>query len=561
MPLLNRRDFIKISSVLAGTAWLTTLTGCEDVTLERPLNQTSIQFNHGVASGDPQHDRLIVWTRVTPATPVTKVYLLLEVALDANFSEQVRRFAVTAEAAADYCCKVDVTGLVAGQRYFYRFADSNVQSPTGQGKTLATGDLTQLSLAVVSCSNYPAGYFHVYDAIAKHSGLDAVLHLGDYIYEYAADGYASENAKALGRTLASNNDKELLSLDDYRRRYALYRQDKALQAAHQAHSFIAVWDDHELANDSYIDGAENHQANEGEFSKRKAAAIQAYLEWMPIRPLLMDGKPLYRHFHFGNLVSLYMLDTRLQARSKPLEYSDFMTGNGFAAQSFMQAMRDPNQQLIGMTQLQWLQSEMLVSNAKWQVLGQQILMARMQLPAELISSLAAPSANLFKQLAELGQLKQKPVAELTPQQQQRLAQVLPYNLDAWDGYPLERERLYAMVRSQKKNIVVLAGDTHNAWSSTLKDAAGQTVGVELATASVSSPGLEKYLGLTTPQAAQLAGLLPVLIDELEYCNLHQRGFLVLTFTPSHCLADWQFVDNINQPSYTLSSGHQRLLKA
>lgn len=565
MKQLNRRDFLKISAVVAGSAWLTTVSGCAGSNDSLPDNTTAIRFEHGVASGDPLQDRVILWTRVTPTEAVPTVQLLLELASDAEFSQQLQRIRLQAKAEADYCCKVDVTGLLPGQSYYYRFADSQTTSISGHTRTLPAGSLNELKLAAVSCSNYPAGYFHVYQALAARKELAAVLHLGDYIYEYGTGGYADENAVRLGRSLAADNNQEIISLTDYRRRYAKYRTDKALQAAHQQHAFLLVWDDHEVCNDAWLDGAENHQSNEGSYQARKLAALQAYFEWMPIRPQVDAGKPLYRHFRFGDLASFYLLDTRLVARSQPLDYANYFSAAGFDSSRYSQDLLAAGRALLGQEQLQWLGAEMLTADTRWQVLAQQVLMARMTLPAELISGLANPGPALLSQMQSFAllktrQLKQDPT--LTPAELARLNQPrLPYNLDAWDGYPAEREQLYAMFRQLQKKLVVLAGDTHNAWTSALTDIKGQSVGVEFATPSVSSPGLESYLQLNENQSKQLAQLLPLLIDELEQCDVRQRGFIELTFTPQQVNCQWYFVSSIVQPEFALQTGFSRSYQA
>jgi len=307
-----------------------------------------------------------------------------------------------------------------------------------------------------------------------------VIHLGDYIYEYGADGYATEDAAKLGRTLPADNNKEIIKLDDYRKRYALYRKDKDLQALHHRHPFIVIWDDHELANDTWREGADNHQANEGSFLDRKLAALQAYFEWMPIRPIDDQHIKIYRQFDFGNLVQLTMLDTRIIARDKQLDYADYMTANGLLnAAKFQADLTNPARTLMGYTQRDWLLGKLQQSNATWNVLGQQILMAKMLIPTELLLSLAAivsgnPSAEALSQMnaqiTELVKLKirlQQGDPTLTPQEKARVQTVAPYNLDAWDGYFVEREILYGTLAQLNKKVVVLAGDTHNAWSSNL----------------------------------------------------------------------------------------------
>ena len=554
MANFSRRDFLKNSAFFTGAAWLSTsVFGCSS-TVKVAKNSSPIQFLHGVACGDPLTDSLILWTKVTPAQQPDSVQLLLEVSENADFSTVKHQQLCLARKEADYCCKVDLTGLMPGRSYYYRFSDSTTQSTTGHGKTLPIGSVAQVRFAVVSCSNYPAGYFHVYQQVAQQQ-LDAVLHLGDYIYEYEQGGYATEHSVALGRTLAADNQAEIVSLTDYRKRYALYRSDRDLQQAHASHSFICVWDDHEITNDAWTDGAENHQATEGDYQVRKLNALQAYYEWMPIRPLVSgQQQSLCRSFAFGDLVDLHMLDTRIEGRMKQLDYSQYTNAQGqFDQQQFSQDLSSSNRTLLGLKQQQWLQQQLLQSKGKYQVLGQQVLMAKMWLPAELLKALAKPEQDLADKMMELAKLKQQ--AKLTEAEQLRLSTQMPYNFDAWDGYPYERELIYQTAQKAGKPLVVLAGDTHNAWASSLHNQQGQKAGIELATASVTSPGIEYYLKLDTKKVEQLARLMPVLIDELEYCDLHQRGYLLVEFTAEQVLAQWYAVSSILDKNYQTSLIH------
>lgn len=570
MAHLNRRDFLKNSAFLTGAAWLSSsVFGCSSADLQA-RNAGPIAFLHGVASGDPLADSLILWTKVTPEQQPDAVQLLLEVSERADFSVVQHRQLCLAQRDADYCCKVDLRGLLPGRSYYYRFRDNTTVSATGHGKTLPAGAVSEVRFAVLSCSNYPAGYFHVYQQVAQQQ-LDAVLHLGDYIYEYEQGGYATERSVELGRALAADNQAEMVSLSDYRKRYALYRSDKDLQQAHASHSFICVWDDHEITNDAWTDGAENHQPNEGDYQERKLNALQAYYEWMPIRPLV-SGKQrtgqqqsLYRSFAFGDLVDLHMLDTRIEGRNLQLDYKNYTdekTG-AFDTQRFTADLTHPKRTLLGQKQQQWLQAQLLRSKAHYQVLGQQVLMAKMMFPSELLSAFSKPGPELVEKIAQLTALKQRVASgdrSLSAEDKKRIESVLAYNLDAWDGYPFERELIYKTAQQQNKQLVVLAGDTHNAWASTLYDQQGKKVGIELATPSVSSPGIETYLQLNTAQVKQLADVLPQLIDELDYCNLHQRGFLLVAFRKEHIDAQWFFVDDITNKQYQTRLGYQQSYK-
>ena len=570
---MNRRELIQ--KTLAGFGALSlpiSLTACGDDADSNTQPNTQVQFLHGVASGDPLQTQVIIWTRVTPTDSSARLEVQWDVAKDADFKNITATGKVLTTAAQDFTVKVDVTGLAAGQVYFYRFKSASKYSITGQTKTLAT-QVQSVQFAVCSCSNYPAGYFHVYKEMAKQD-VDVVIHLGDYIYEYGMGGYATEEAVAMGRTLADDNNTEIIRLDDYRKRYALYRLDADLQAAHQRHPFIVIWDDHELANDTWEKGAENHQSDtEGDFLERKLAALAAYFEWMPIRPIDDQHIKIYRQFDFGTLVQLTMLDTRIIARNVQLDYANYMTATGLDIAKFQADLINPARTLMGVEQRNWLLQKLQQSTATWNVLGQQILMSKMFVPAELLMSLAEITAGnpspetlskITTQITELLKIKARMDAgdpTVSPEEKARLAVTAPYNLDAWDGYFAEREILYGTLAQLKKKVVVLAGDTHNAWASDLSSKDGVLVGVELATSSVSSPGLEKYLSIPMQQLQEFEFAFTSLIEELNYCNLNQRGYLKVRFTAERVQADWIFVDTIKHKEYIVDEtrSHQVIL--
>ena len=559
---MSRRELLQKSLASFGALSLPiSLTACGgDSDDGMQSDSVKADFLHGVASGDPLKDKVILWTRLTPNDVSLRLEVIWEIALDQKFSQLVNAGKVQTAQAQDFTVKVDANKLRSNQRYYYRFRYGNVISPIGQTKTLPEISNT-VSFAVCSCSNYPAGYFHVYQEIAKQD-VDVVIHLGDYIYEYGKDGYATEDAAKLGRELALDNNKEMMTLDDYRKRYALYHKDIDLQTVHQRHPFIVIWDDHELANDTWKDGAENHteetqsNKNEGKFIERKIAALQAYFEWMPIRPVSdNDHLNIYRQFNFGTLVQLTMLDTRVLARDRQLDYADYMTAQGMNFQRFQEDLNHPMRTLLGSTQLQWLQAQLEQSTATWNVLGQQVLMSKMLIPAELLLPLSQMDiVALNQKIPELVTLKMRALQgdpSLKEIEKARLTLVAPYNLDAWDGYAAEREMLYATLKKVDKKVVVLAGDTHNAWASDLYNQNGAHVGLELATSSVSSPGLEKYLNIPLAQLQQFELAFRTLIDELNYCNLNQRGYLTVHFTAQQMQANWVFVNTIKDRQYTV----------
>lgn len=501
-------------------------------------------FTHGIASGDPLSDRVILWTRVDPSLGA-RVTVLWDVALDAGFTTFVRRGRAVTTASTDYTVKVDVIGLPANTVLFYRFRVGSTFSESGKTRTLPVGPTTQVKLAVFSCSNYPAGYFHAYAEAARESDLNAAIHVGDYIYEYAANGYASADAAALGRESVPTT--EILSLADYRLRHAQYRSDPDLQTLTANVPLIAVWDDHELANNTWREGAESHTpASEGPFAARKAAALQAYHEWMPIRtPDLNRLDRIFRSFSFGDLVDLHMLDTRLIGRDLQLSYSNYNFATPQGNAQFQADISNPQRQLLGAEQFNWLAQRMQATSGRWTMLGQQVLMGRMNVPAPLVLFQIS-----FGNYVQLLQLAQTNPSALTPQQVAILnAPSIPYNLDAWDGYPVQREQVLGLARALGKNLVVLAGDTHNAWANDLLDFQGNRVGVEFATHSVSSPGFEEFFPNENPLA--VAGGLAQIIGPLVWANTQNRGYMLVTATANECRADWKFVSTVKSESYTM----------
>ncbi|MEL4402432.1 alkaline phosphatase D family protein [Shewanella algae] len=572
----SRRDFLALSAKGVGAAVLSYgLMGCSS---DNDDNTVAADFLHGVASGDPTQDAVIIWTRVTPQT-AGDVRVSWQVSRDGAFSDLVTTGEMVTNAERDYTVKVDAIGLESGSRYFYRFMTGDKTSTVGMTKTLPEGAVDSVKLAVMSCANFPAGYFNVYELAAQRDDLDAMLHLGDYIYEYGRGGYASEHAAELGREVLPAG--ELLSLSDYRTRYGQYRGDASLQKLHAKLPFITVWDDHEVANDTWKDGAENHNQGEGDFDARKQAALQAYFEWLPIRPWREGNhEEIYRSFSFGDLLDLHMLDTRVLARDKQLDYGNYLdpaTG-AFNDQQFLADVTDTQRTLLGQTQLLWLQGKLLQSSAKWQLLGQQILMGRMMLPAAIATQqLSIPQ---FAELAALAQLAaraqagdptltQAELTYLAANQAKLTPEVLallqlpsiPYNLDAWDGYAYEREVVLATARASGKNLVVIAGDTHNAWANDLKDKDGNMVGVEFATSSVSSPGLEYYLNLPSEQIPATEAAVVGLVDDLKYANLLNRGYMTLTFSNEEVVSEWFYVDSILSKDFTEAEGRRAIARS
>ena len=567
--ILTRRSFLAKSVVASGGIILSShLVACvRDFEGDADAPDRIPRFLHGVGSFDPTANAVIIWTRFTPIeTEVGQsIQITWQMAEDAEFSSIIQEGTENATIISDFTITKDVTGLPSNGKFYYRFLQEELGEASVVGETITLpngGDaIDAVKLAVCSCSNYPAGLFNVYDAMAN-SEADVIVHLGDYIYEYEEGGFGTnENTVPLGRV--HDPSTEILSLEDYRLRYRQYRTDEALQLAHQKKPFIAVWDDHELTNDAYIDGAENHDGSEGSFQARRQRAIQVYNEYVPFRS--NNNEIIYRNFEFGNLINLVLLDTRIIARDQQLSFNDFFTATGFDFAAFGAALSNPNRNLLGPEQLSWVGSTIAGSSAQWQVLGQQVLTGRMFVPAELLIAIGAvasgnATAETFAQLQqtiiELSTLKARSLQgdpTLTPEKLGRINTVVPYNLDAWDGYPIERERLFAALHN--KNVIALAGDTHNAWNTELKDAAGNRIGEEFACPSVSSPGFEGLFGNDPATIAGIEQAFVLLIDDLQYFDASRRGYVLAEFTSATATGSYRFVDTLASTAYTATEQH------
>ncbi|MBS7565791.1 alkaline phosphatase D family protein [Mucilaginibacter sp. Bleaf8] len=552
---LSRRHFIRNSVIAASGAVLlpSALTSCKK---DKDGNEVfeGQGFNEGVASFDPSQDRVILWTRYTPAAQETgKPTIILDVARDKDFKNVVASQSVEVDSNSDNTVHVDVSKLTSNTKYYYRFRSEKTQavSVTGETKTLpAAGEAAQVKMAVVSCANFQAGLFNVYGAVAE-SDADFVVHLGDYIYEYQAGGYGT-NADTATLKREHKPAGEIIKLDDYRQRYRQYRSDEQLQKAHQLKPFICVWDDHEVANDAYKDGAENHQPNEGDYTTRKLSAIQVWHEYLPAR--VQDNAKIYRNFEIAGLVNLVMLDTRIIGRDKQLSYNDYLTPSGLNTTKFLADWQNPQRTILGTEQRNWLSTQLGSSTAKWQVLGNQVLMGKMFMPAELlllVAQIAGGNADpqlltqyntLVTQLVTIKARLLQNDPTLTPTEKARVQTVLPYNLDAWDGYPAEREMVYAAANGKK--LISLAGDTHNAWYADLSTSNGQKAGVEFATASVTSPGFEAIFGSNPQTVAGFEQANALLIDDLQYMDATRRGYIMATFSASEAKSEWRYVNTI-----------------
>jgi len=514
---ISRRDWLKGTTAATATA-MVGATGCSDGASEQavvcseatdPLPSglptdtyagptgPATMFQHGVASGDPLTDRVILWTRVSTGAAVS-VDVFYEVALDTAFTKRVAAGTVTTDATKDFTVKVDATGLVAERTYYYRFRCMAQTSPAGRTKTLPAGDISHLRLAMASCANYAYGYFHIYKHIAARADLDAVIFLGDYIYEYGPGQYPPASVQVVGREWLPAH--EILTLDDYRTRYKLYRSDPDLREAHRQHPWICTWDDHEVANDTYLTGAENHTegagpGGEGSFVSRRAAAIQAYYEYLPIRGV-GGVAPMYRNFRFGSLAEVIVLDTRHEGRAEQLLLADL-------------ASDSPARTMISATQESFLTSTLDASTSTWKLIAQQVMVA----PYTTKDSTKEPTY-----------------------------------MDQWDGYPAARTRLYDTIEQHGGgNIVVLTGDIHaslacdlarDPFSSSYNASSGAgSIAVEFVCAGVSSPGIGGVL---------IDGTVMDVCPHVKFMDSTLRGYIVLDIRPGKVQSDYFVIDGIEQ---------------
>ena len=499
-------------------------------------------FPQGVASGDPQAESAVLWTRAAPPAAGDIVRGTVEVAEDKGFARIVWSAPFEAGPGTDHTVKVVADGLMPGGRYAYRFRAGDAVSPTGQTRTLPER-AERARFAVASCSNYPFGHFNAYDHIAR-GDFDAVIHLGDYIYEYGPDGYGAAVGERLGRQHAPA--REIVGLDDYRVRHRQYKSDPGSRAMHAAHPLIAIWDDHETANDSWQGGAENHDAGEGPWAERQRAALQAYYEYMPVR----DPEPgasraaLFRDYTWGGLLTLSAIETRLTARSQQFSYAEIM-GELTSPEAVAAWERDQlgasNRELLGGAQRAYLDRVLTGSVSRgepWRLVANQILMAEVRAPGlhnhvtedDLIELEQAWSeVRAFVEFTKLG---------------------LPLNVDAWDGYPAARARLFDQAKAAgARDLVVLTGDTHEFWANDLTDADGAAMGVEIGTAGITSPGPSGYLG---DRAFDYSMLLRRENPSVRWHGTGQNGYVDLTLEGDRGRAAFVAVSTVLEPDYTAS---------
>ncbi|WP_432135957.1 MULTISPECIES: alkaline phosphatase D family protein [unclassified Streptomyces] len=483
-------------------------------------------FLHGVASGDPLPDGILLWTRVTPtaaATPGSGVGPDTEVewvvARDRALTNIVAKGSVTATAASDHTVKADVRGLAPATDYWFRFSAGGTDSPVARTRTAPAADaaVPGLRFGVVSCANWEAGHFAAYRHLAARSDLDAWLHLGDYIYEYGTGEYGTRDRVV--RQHAPTH--EIVTLADYRIRHGKYKTDPDLQALHAKAPVVAIWDDHEMANDAWSGGAENHTpATEGAWADRQSAAKRAYFEWMPVRPAIAGTT--YRRLRFGKLADLSLLDLR-SFRSEQVK-----VGNG--------GVDDPDRTLTGRAQLDWLKAGLQSSDTTWRLVGNPVMISPF--------AVGSLTADLLKPLAELLGLPKEGLA---------------LNTDQWDGYTDDRRELLAHLRSHAiGNTVFLTGDIHMAWANDVPVDAGTyplsaSAATEFVVTSVTSDNLDDLV--KAPEgwvSAVAAPLIKAANRHVHWVDTDRHGYGVLDITAEHAQMDYYVLSDRTKADATSS---------
>lgn len=506
-PHLDRRAFLKASGTGAALVLARSAIGPR-----LSFAASGDVFRHGVASGDPFASAVVLWTRVTqnddasPGSGIGRdVDVLWQVAKDPKFSRVVKRGETVARRARDHTVKIDARGLDPSETYYYRFKALKEVSAVGRMRTAANAPAlpSNLRFGLASCANWEGGYFSAYRHIAEREDLEFVLHMGDYLYEYPPGAYGAD-----GIDRVHTPGHEIVSLADYRIRHAQYKTDPDLQACHAAHPMIATWDDHEVTNDTWREGAENHQEEEeGDFVRRRNRAYRAYFEWMPVRPPAprKDPSRIYRRLQFGSLADLHMLDTRQYRDEQPSSQTD-------------QSRHDAERTITGDEQMSWLKDGLASNKAQWHLVGNQLM--------------------------------------ITPWE---TGEEVPFNVDAWDGYTADRTELLSHVQDAEiDNVVFLTGDIHTSWATEvpIEDntyPVTPSVAVEMVGPSITSDNADDITG----SPARTTSLLleqEVKADNpwVKYVELDSHGYSVVDVTKERLNVDWFFISDRTDPDATQS---------
>jgi alkaline phosphatase D len=470
-----------------------------------------------VASGDPSPDGVVLWTRVSVPVGDT-VAVRWSVAADPSLSSPVAEGSVPASPATDHTVHVTVPGLRPATHYWYRFAAGGEESSVGRTRTLPApgAPVDRLRLGVVCCAHYATGYFNAYGRLAERD-VDLVVHLGDYIYEAEA---RRERWTRLHRPRG-----RCLTLPDYRARHGQYKTDPDLQRLHARHPMVAVWDDHELAGNAWWDGAAGHvPLTDGDWPRRRAAAVRAYREWMPSGlPDPADPLRVWRTVSWGGLADLLLLDTRLTGRERPA-----------AGRRPVVGVRRRNRALLGPGQWAWLERELGAGPASgpggesgrrpWVLVGSQVVMA----PIHLLPG----GGRVGRWLGAVGG-------------------GLVVNSGQWDGYPDERERLLGLLAGRRGGALVLSGDLHSSWVAQLapEDGRGAAVAAEFTVPAVSAPTFARALAPKVSGAPSvLEGVIRWANPQVAWVNTTAHGYLLLDVTAERIEGQWWHVDRVGRPS-------------
>jgi len=501
---------------------------------------TADVFVHGVASGDPDATSVVLWTRISGFN--SSVIVDWRIASDADFRNIVADGDFRTHAGRDYTVNVVADNLKSGTEYFYQFSVGTTLSSLGQTKTLPVGHVDKLAIAVATCSNYPFGFFNAYEDIANDEDIDLVVHLGDYIYEYDKNGYGGDAGKKIGRV--HKPEHEIITLSDYRERHAQYKSDAGSRAMHGRHPLVVIWDDHETANNPWMGGAQNHQADEGDWQERRSASMTAYYEWMPIRAP-EAGTPrenYWRHFKFGDLLSLVTLESRHTGRSLQIDYGDLSRFNSpsEAQHFFSTVVGAPDRNFLSVEMETFLSGELrdsVESGIRWRLIGNQSILAKMIAPKlnapafdKLRNSADDSTLNTLNNRAQVGAL------DLTD------------DLDSWSGYPAARERFYQTAKSAGANdLLVISGDSHSFWANTLRNDRGENMGLELGSTGITSPS--SLLALGIEGAAAFDQLNQAQNPDIVWTDSLNRGYIKLEINQREVKADFIAVSNVASRDY------------
>ncbi len=500
--MYSRRRFIQTSFGAIGTVVATQST----TAVAASASSLNAPFLHGVASGDPLSDRVILWTRITlEPQPTDTIVVEWTVALDPSLKNVVASGEAYTDHECDFTVKVDALLPYPATTYYYGFRYQGVESMTGRTRTAPTSAVNALRIAVCSCSSIYSGYMNGYGRIADRNDLDLVIHCGDYIYNWP-----DENERVrIPTDFIDEKDPE--TLEELRRRYAYYRRDPQLSRAHQQHPFAIIWDNHDIE------------------SGPREAAIQAFHEWTPIRaPEPGNNNLIYRHLPYGPLLDILMLDTRHIGRDPVVKTSNPLLND---------SIDDDNRSLLGAVQYQWLTDNLSASGTQWRILGNQVMMA----PLLALGLVDNPDDDM-PGYNDAGLI-------LNPVQ--------------WDGYSAERRRLFQFLRERGiGNNIVVTGDMHMSFAADLvedpinktlynRKTGGKSVGVEFLPTSISRGNIDEQIGATPGTLASIAAAVATGIanPHIQYADYREHGYGIVHLTAEEATFEFWYTPILYQTRY------------